>query len=64
MDRSDDIIRHNIEPVFDAEALKVALGVSSRTSEKLEELAKANGKRACLCQVMREINYFRRNLWR
>ena len=56
MGRADDIVRHNHRAVFDAEALKVALGVSSENFGELEELAKAMAKRSL--EGDEEINYF------
>ena len=46
MDHSDDIIKHNHRAPFSAEALKVALGVSSQSFGELEELAKAMARRS------------------
>ena len=57
MQSSDDIIKHNHRAVFDAEALKVALGVSSQNFGELEELAKAMAKRTLSGEE--EISYFR-----
>ena len=57
MQSSDEIIRHNHRAVFDADALKIALGVSSQNFGQLEELAKAMAKR--VLSGDEEINYFR-----
>ena len=43
---ADEIITHNHRAVFDPEALKVALGVSSKNFGELEEFAKACATRA------------------
>ena len=56
MGRADDIVRHNHRAVFDADALKVALGVSSENFGELEELAKAMAKRSL--EGDEEVNYF------
>ena len=46
MSDADDIVTHNHRAVFNPEALKVALGVSSQKFGELEEFAKACAKRA------------------
>tara|TARA_R100000458_G_C8275805_1_gene250973 strand:+ start:2979 stop:4094 length:1116 start_codon:yes stop_codon:yes gene_type:complete len=57
MGGAEDIVTHNHRAVFDAEALKVALGVSSKNFGKLEGLAKQMAQR--VLQGEEEIEYFR-----
>ena len=45
LQRADDIVTHNHRVPFDAEAMKVALGISSETFGKFEEVAKAMAKK-------------------
>ena len=54
---ADEIITHNHRAVFDPEALKVALGVSSKNFGELEEFAKACAKRALSGEE--EIDFFK-----
>ena len=49
--------QHNHRAVFDPEALKVALGVSSKNFGELEEFAKACAKRALSGEE--EIDFFK-----
>ena len=57
MSQADDIVTHNHRAVFDAEALKVALGVSSQNFGEFEELAKAMAKKVLSGEE--EIDFFR-----
>ena len=57
MSDAEDIVTHNHRAVFDPEALKVALGVSSQNFGELEEFAKACAKRALIGDE--EINFFK-----
>ena len=45
LQRADDIVTHNHRVPFDADAMKVALGISSETFGKFEEVAKAMAKK-------------------
>ncbi len=54
---ADEIITHNHRAVFDPDALKVALGVSSKNFGELEEFAKACAKRALKGEE--EIDFFK-----
>ena len=45
MQGGDDIVTHNHKVPFDADAMKVALGISSENFGKFEELAKAMAKK-------------------
>ena len=57
LSNGDDIVTHNHRAVFDPEALKVALGISSQQFGELEELAIAMAKRSLSGDE--EIDYFR-----
>ncbi len=54
---ADDIVTHNHRAVFDAEALKVALGVSAQNFGELEEVAKAMARK--VLTGAEELEYFR-----
>jgi len=54
---SDDIVTHNHKVPFDADAMKVALGISSENFGKFEELAKAMAKK--VLQGEEEIEFFK-----
>ena len=58
LSNAEDIVTHNHRAVFDAEALKVALGISSKNFGELEELAKLMAKRVLTGEE--EIDYFRK----
>ena len=57
MQGSDDIVTHNHKVPFDADAMKVALGISSENFGKFEELAKAMAKK--VLQGDEEIEFFK-----
>jgi len=54
---ADDIVTHNHRAIFDAEALKVALGASSQEFGELEKVAKAMARKVHAGEE--EIEYFR-----
>ena len=54
---NDDIVTHNHKVPFDAEAMKVALGISSENFGKFEELAKAMAKK--VLKGEEEIEFFK-----
>ena len=56
MESADDIVTHNHRAVFDREALKVALGISSKNFGEFEELAKAMAKKVLTGEE--EIQFF------
>ena len=57
MQGSDDIVTHNHKVPFDADAMKVALGISSENFGKFEELAKAMAKK--VLKGEEEIEFFK-----
>jgi len=54
---NDDIVTHNHKVPFDADAMKVALGISSENFGKFEELAKAMAKK--VLKGEEEVEFFK-----